>query len=122
MKSSDLVLIARQRAGITQQQLADRSGHQRESIARWETGAREPSLATLDALAAACDLDLVVRLAPRDRSLHDLALDQLSLSPPQRLQLLPAPARRDCMRALRWVARARTPLIAVGAVAGVLQG
>jgi transcriptional regulator with XRE-family HTH domain len=122
MKSKDLVMIARQRAGITQQQLADRAGHPRESIARWETGAREPSLATLEGLVAACDLDLVVRLAPRDPSLRDLALDQLALSPPQRLHLLPSPARADCLRALRWVASARTPVVAVGAVAGVLQG
>src|ERR671920_2544885 len=112
MKSSDIVLMARQRAGLTQRQLADRAGHPRESIARWEAGVREPSLATLDALVAACDLDLVVRLTPRDPSLRDLTADQLALSPADRLKrLLPPTARADCLRALRWVAAARTPVI-----------
>ena len=122
MTSGDLVRIARQRAGITQAQLASRSGHSRESIARWETGTREPSLATLEGLAAACGLDLVVRLAERDPSLRELAADQLSLSPVDRLKLLPADRRSDCLRALRWIAGATTPVIVVGPVAGVLQG
>ena len=124
MKSCDIVRIARNRAGITQQQLAARSGHPRESIARWETGAREPSFATLEALAEACDLDLVVRLARRDPSLVELAHDQLALTNPvERLKrLLMSPAREDCLRALRWIANAHTPTIVVGAVAGVLQG
>jgi transcriptional regulator with XRE-family HTH domain len=123
LTSRDIVRIARQRAGLTQQQLADRSGHPRETIARWETGAREPSLATLQELAAASDLDLVVHLARRDPSLADDVADQLELSPTERLErLLPAATRDDTVRALRWLAAARTPVIVIGAVAGVLQG
>jgi transcriptional regulator with XRE-family HTH domain len=121
--SRDIVRIARQRAGITQQQLADRSGHPRETIARWETGAREPSLATLQALVAACDLDLVIHLAERDPSLDGLVVDQLALSPTERLgRLMPAAVRDDTLRALRWLVEARTPLIVIGGVAAVLQG
>lgn len=122
-RSRDIVRIARQRAGITQQQLADRSGHPRETIARWETGAREPSLATLQALVAACDLDLVIHLAESDPSLDGLVMDQLALTPTERLgRLMPAAVRDDTLRALRWLAEARTPVIVIGGVAAVLQG
>jgi transcriptional regulator with XRE-family HTH domain len=123
VRSRDIVRIARQRAGITQQQLADRSGHPRETIARWETGTREPSLATLKALVAACDLDLVIHLAQKDLSLDELVADQLALIPIERLgRLMPAPIRDDTLRALRWLAGARTPSIVIGGVAAVLQG
>jgi transcriptional regulator with XRE-family HTH domain len=123
MTSRDIVRIARRRAGITQQQLGDRSGHPRETIARWETGAREPSLATLTALVAACDLDLIIHLAQKDRSLDELVADQLALTPTERLgRLMPATAQDDALRAIRWLAAARTPAIVIGGVAAVLQG
>lgn len=123
MTSQDIVRIARQRAGLTQEQLAARSGHPRETIARWETGAREPSLATLSALIAACDLDLVIHLARKDDSLKELVADQLALTPTERLErLMPAAAKDDALRALRWLAGARTPAIVIGGVAAVLHG
>ena len=123
MTTSDIVRIARQRAGLTQQQLADRSGHPRETIARWETGAREPSLASLRALVAACDLDLVINLARRDSSLEELVRDQLELTASERLGgLLPPAASDDTLRALRWLAHARTPAIVIGGLAAVLHG
>jgi transcriptional regulator with XRE-family HTH domain len=115
VSSRDIVRIARQRAGITQQQLADRSGHPRETIARWETGAREPSLATLKALVAACDLELVIHLAQKDPSLDELVADQLALTPTERLKrLIPTTALDGTLRALRWLAEARTPVIVIG--------
>jgi hypothetical protein len=49
--------------------------------------------------------------------------DQLELSPAERLsRLLPEAAKEDTLRALLWLARARTPLIVIGGVAAVLQG
>ncbi|HVE67516.1 MAG TPA: helix-turn-helix transcriptional regulator [Solirubrobacteraceae bacterium] len=123
MRSQDIVRIARQRAGITQQQLAARSGHPRETIARWESGTREPSLATLQAVIAACDLELMTRIAQRDPSLGEQVAEQLELAPAQRLRrLLPRGAGRDVLRALRWLAEARTSTIAIGGMAAVLQG
>lgn len=123
MRSSDIARIARHRAGITQQQLADRSGHPRESIARWETGAREPSLSTLQGLVEACGLELVLQLANGDDSFDDLIADQLKLSPRERIDHLLAPAaRRDVVRALKWIAGSRTPSIVIGGVAAALQG
>jgi transcriptional regulator with XRE-family HTH domain len=121
--SRDLVRIARQRSGLTQQQLAERSGHPRETIARWETGARQPSLASLEALVAACDLDLVIHLAPRDPSLDELVADQLKLEPAERLRrLVPDGTTEATVAALHWLALARTPAIVIGGVAAVLQG
>jgi transcriptional regulator with XRE-family HTH domain len=123
LTSADLVRIARQRAGLTQQELADRSGHPRETIARWETGVREPSLATLRALVEAANLELVLNLAEHDESLQEAVEDQLELSPVRRLKrLLPDEERTDAVRALRWLGRARTPAIVIGPVAAVLQG
>jgi transcriptional regulator with XRE-family HTH domain len=123
MTSRDIVRIARQRAGITQQQLADRSGHPRETIARWETGAREPSLATLNALVGACELELVIHLAQEDPSLDELVADQLALTPTERMErLMPTAVTEGMLRALGWLAEARTPVIVIGGVAAVLQG
>lgn len=123
MTSRDIVRIARQRAGLTQQQLADRSGHPRETIARWETGAREPSLSTLRSVVEAANLDVVITLAERDASLAAAVRDQLDVAPMKRLQrLLPAYEWKDTRRALRWLSRAHTPAILIGPVAALLQG
>lgn len=123
MKSRDIVLIARQRAGITQQQLADRSGHPRESIARWESGAREPSLTTLQGLVSATGLDLLIHLAEENPSLAENVEDQLALTPLERMRrLMSAAALRDALNGLRWLAAAQTPAMVVGSIAEVLQG
>jgi transcriptional regulator with XRE-family HTH domain len=123
VESKDIIRIARQRAGLTQQQLADRSGHPRESIARWESDDRKPSLATVQALVAACDLDLVIHLAQRDSSLHELVAEHGDLPPRERLgRLIPAVVLADSLNALRWLSAASTPAIVVGAIADVLQG
>jgi putative transcriptional regulator len=47
------IKAARKRAGLTQQQLADRVGVGRVSIARVETGTREPSMKLAFAIAHA---------------------------------------------------------------------
>jgi transcriptional regulator with XRE-family HTH domain len=121
--SRDVVRIARQRAGLTQQQLAKRSGHPRETIARWETGAREPSLSALKALVAASGLDLVLHLAEHDASLDQQVSALVGLSPSKRLDnQLPAPALRELSRAFDWIAAAETPLIVIGSIGATLQG
>ena len=49
--------------------------------------------------------------------------DQLALTPTERLgRLMPPAAKDDTLRALRWLANARTPVIVIGGVAAVLQG
>ncbi|MGH2920822.1 MAG: helix-turn-helix transcriptional regulator [Gaiellaceae bacterium] len=47
MRSAAVIREARLRAGLTQQELAARSGRERSVIARWEQGVVSPSLETL---------------------------------------------------------------------------
>jgi transcriptional regulator with XRE-family HTH domain len=123
MRTSDLVRIARHRAGLTQKQLASRSGIPRETIARWETGIQEPSLSTLEDVVAACGLTLTVRITEGDDSLDILVSDQMALSPIDRLgKLMPADQAARTQHVLNWLALARTPIIVVGGFAAALQG
>ena len=63
----DLLLKARQEAGLTQAQVAQRMGTQPPSVARLErslaTGKHSPSLATLRKYAQACGRELVLQIA-----------------------------------------------------------
>lgn len=47
----------REQIGLTQQELAERVGVQRDAVARWEAGRREPSWSNVLALAAALGVD-----------------------------------------------------------------
>jgi transcriptional regulator with XRE-family HTH domain len=60
-----LIIEARTRAGLTQQQLAERAGTAQSAIARLENGQANPSFATLERLVAAAGFTLRVTLAPR---------------------------------------------------------
>lgn len=88
MNSGALIREARLRAGLTQQQLAERAGTTQSSIARWETGRAQPSLATLSSLVRACDLELRVSLVEPDPGETSLIERNLGLSPEQRLDQL----------------------------------
>ncbi len=55
-----MVREARGRAGLTQRQLAVRSGIPQETIARIERGRADPRVNTLDRLLAACEFGLEV--------------------------------------------------------------
>ena len=63
----DLLLKARQEAGLTQAQVAERMGTQPPAIARLEralaTGKHSPSVATLRKYVKACGRRLVLRVA-----------------------------------------------------------
>jgi DNA-binding XRE family transcriptional regulator len=62
----DALLKARQQAGLTQAQVAERMGTHAPAIARLErslaTGKHSPSLATLRSYAKACGRKLVLRI------------------------------------------------------------
>ena len=62
---SEQVREARERAGITQAELAARIGSTQPAIARLEAGGVTPNLATLRRIASALSLELVVRLRSR---------------------------------------------------------
>jgi len=83
--SGDLLREARLRAGLTQAELAKRAGTSQPAIARWESGAVQPSLERLRELIRACGLELTYGLANYDDS-YDYFINQaLSLSPRERV-------------------------------------
>lgn len=123
MRANDVIRIARDRAGLTQQQLAVRSGRSRESIVRWEAGTQTPSLEAVSDLVAACDLDLVLRLTNRDTSLAERVEEQLAKKPLTRLEaLLPVNEAQEAKLSIRWLARAQTPTVVIGQVGAALLG
>ena len=85
VRARDLIVVARRRAGLSQQQLADRLGRPQSTIGRWETGAIEPSFdAVLDAVRA-CGQQVTMGLASADDSWVPLIFEQLQRTPTQRL-------------------------------------
>ena len=59
------LIDARSRAGLTQQQLARKMGTTQPVVARLESGRSKPSMRTLERLAEATGLRLLVTFAPR---------------------------------------------------------
>ncbi|MGH3004712.1 MAG: helix-turn-helix transcriptional regulator [Gaiellaceae bacterium] len=88
MRSGALLQEARLRAGLTQQQLAERTGRDRAVIARWEQEVVAPSLETLMTLLRACGFDLELVLVPYETDRNERLIANLKLSPERRLQRL----------------------------------
>ena len=55
----------RKEKGITQQEIADRTGIKRTNVARSESGRNAPTIEVLVKLAAALDMELEIRLVER---------------------------------------------------------
>jgi transcriptional regulator with XRE-family HTH domain len=80
-----LLREARKRAGLSQAELARRTGRAQSAVARWERGDVEPRLSTLVELVRACGLELTVGLAEYDDS-YLVQIDRmLALSPKERV-------------------------------------
>jgi transcriptional regulator with XRE-family HTH domain len=62
-----LIREARWAAGITQLAVAERAGTAQPAVAAYESGARTPSLATLERLLGACEHDVEILARPRTR-------------------------------------------------------
>ena len=62
------LIAARVRAGLTQEQLAQRMGTTQSAIARLESGQRMPGVRTLEKLAEATGTRLVVRFERTDEA------------------------------------------------------
>jgi len=120
--ASDLIAIARKRAGLSQRELADRLGCPQATIGRWEAGARDPSFAAVQRVLCACGTQQLVDLATYDDSDVPLAHLQLSLTPLQRLSSMARERAAVLTGALRAVAASPARLILVGEAAGALQG
>ncbi len=59
------IRILRKRTGLTQQALASAAGTSQPTIAAYESGAKSPTLRTLEKLAAALDLEMLTDFVPR---------------------------------------------------------
>jgi transcriptional regulator with XRE-family HTH domain len=86
MRGGDLIREARLRAGLTQYELAERSGRERSVIARWEQGAVSPSIDNLLEIIQACGFDLPLELVLRDDSTIERLRKNVLLSPERRVE------------------------------------
>ena len=86
MRSAAIIREARLRAGLTQAELAERTGRERSVIARWEQGAVAPSVDTLLTLIEACGFDLPLELGPYEPVDDGRLRKNLLLSPERRVQ------------------------------------
>jgi transcriptional regulator with XRE-family HTH domain len=85
------------RAGLSQVQLAERSGKDRAQIARWERDVVTPSLETLRELLQACGFDLDLQLVlyqPPEASQDARLREEMSRTPQERLQAMLEQRRR----------------------------
>jgi transcriptional regulator with XRE-family HTH domain len=90
MLGSDLVREARRRAGLTQQELAERTGTTQSAIARLESGRTSPSFDLVLKLIKAAGFRLDVALDPYDDSDIAQAEALLRLPVDERLDYLVA--------------------------------
>lgn len=82
---------ARMRAGLSQVELAERSGKDRAQIARWERDVVTPSLETLREVLQACGFDLDLQLVlyqPPDARDDARLREEMSRTPQERLQVM----------------------------------
>jgi transcriptional regulator with XRE-family HTH domain len=122
MRARDLILIARQRAGLTQHELGQRIGAPQVTVSRWESGATEPKFKTVQDVVAACELDLTIGLATADGgSWLPLIHEQLRREPAERVRHLTYD-RFDRVAALELVGAVGVRALVVGEVAGALHG
>ena len=98
MRSASVIREARLRAGLTQAELADRTGRDRSVIARWEQGVVGPSLDTLLELVRACGFDLPLELVSYDDDRVARLQKNLILSPERRVRRLMTAVDQDDSR------------------------
>jgi len=86
MRSAALIREARLRAGLTQADVAERTGRDRSVIARWEQAVVAPSVETLIELVRACGFDLPLELEPLETD--ERVRKNAMLSPERRVRRL----------------------------------
>ncbi len=122
VRARDIIVIARRRAGLTQQELGGRLGTSQVTVARWESGATEPKFQTVQDVVAACKLDLTFGLATADEgSWTSLIYEQLGREPTERVRHLTLD-RFDRVAALGLLGAVGLRAIVVGETAGALHG
>jgi transcriptional regulator with XRE-family HTH domain len=71
--AAGLVRLARDKADMTQVELAAAAGVSQQAVSAYETGRKEPTLPTLQRLLRAAGLEMRIRLEPIDT--HDSTLE-----------------------------------------------
>jgi len=102
LDSARLLRSARERAGLSQRELARRARTSQSVIARIELGLTKPSAHSLERLLHAAGFGLSVSLVPRPKAASHMLDDVariLALTPEERL--------REVANASRFLARAR---------------
>jgi transcriptional regulator with XRE-family HTH domain len=131
MTGGDLILMARRRAALTQQELGELVGCRQATVARWERGDREPSWGDVGAVAEACGLQLDAHLAQEDRSWWGEIAVALTLSPAERVRrvlrledenVIPVLDPANVVPVLERLGESGEPAIVIGDVAGALHG
>lgn len=97
-----LLAQARERAGLSQRELAQRAGTSQSVVARIERGQTDPGAATLDRLLAETGFELHVVLRPRRPAANHMLADVARI-----LRLTPEERLREVGNAARFVAAAR---------------
>ena len=88
-----LIRRARKRAGLSQRALAQRLETSQSLVARWENGNVSPSFDSVIAATRACGLELDLRLTAFDPGDDRLILQNLVLTPGERLDRMLQGAR-----------------------------
>jgi hypothetical protein len=81
-----LIREARLRAGLTQSELAERTGRDRSVIARWEQAVVAPSVDTLVELVRACGFELPLELVQYEAAGEERLGKNQMLSPERRVR------------------------------------
>lgn len=87
MTGGQLVRRARQKAGLSQAELADRLGTKQPVIARWETGQRSPDYDMVARAVAACGFEMETLLSPADPQTDAQIHRWLEMTPDERIAL-----------------------------------
>lgn len=102
MDSAFLIREARLRAGLSQRELAERTGTTQSAVARWEAGGTRPSVETLAEVVEACGFELVPMIVDVDPGHATLIERTLRLTPERRLD--------DLVRAVDFIRAGRRAL------------
>ena len=81
-----LLREARQKAGLTQRELAARAGTSQSAVARYERARSMPDIPTLQRLLEACGLELRFRVEPLDDTQDRQIREAISRPPKARLE------------------------------------
>jgi transcriptional regulator with XRE-family HTH domain len=97
--AGSLLRLARTKRGWSQRRLATAANVPQSTVARIESGSRQPTIPMLERLLAAADFDLRTRLEPYDD--HDDVLDALTARASEQQRAANDAAQDEFISALR---------------------